>query len=132
MAQYLVITGKDDYPIFTCALSEAAESKHDLNQFVMHAALDLVDERLKTADTMFMHRVDEFNDSQVSAFVTASRFKMLVLHDRTLDSSSLKSFFVDAYEVLLKAIANPFFSDHSPVETRGFRQNILKLASKSF
>lgn len=91
---YLVIIAKGDVPIYESVLSPGtpkvqvrgfffvdlvctddrlALQKEDLIQFIIHAALDCVEQKVWQTTSMYLKNVDKFNDIIISAFVTAGR-----------------------------------------------------------
>jgi hypothetical protein len=72
-----------------------------LYHFVMHAALDAVEEQEWNTNAMHLGVVDRFNNYQVSAFTTAAHIKFLLLHDGRSDEI-VKNFFRDVYELYLR------------------------------
>ena len=69
--------------------------------------------------------------SQVSAFVTASRLRLLLLHDGRPDDA-VRAFFRDAHEALLKAVLNPFFSPSARIASPAFDRKVRALARVHF
>ena len=74
-----VIVGHDDHPIFEADLLQRpegyAERGQYLHQFVLHAALDAVEEAQWQTQAMHLSVVDKFNALQVSTHKN-HRFKM--------------------------------------------------------
>ncbi|RUP46703.1 hypothetical protein BC936DRAFT_146611 [Jimgerdemannia flammicorona] len=79
---YLVIVGSRDDPVYEADLGPSSkappvpegtkkeESKH-LNQFIIHSALDIVEEVQWNTTATYLKVVDKFNEFLISAFVSA-------------------------------------------------------------
>jgi hypothetical protein len=136
MKQYFCIIAKGDVPIFqtplsgTAAASSAATGtqaggggggggREDLVQFILHASLDSVEQRVWQSAGMMFKSVDKFNDVHISAFVTAGHTKFLLLHDPHKDEMLIKAFFYEVYELYIKIMLNPFYGQHTPLAAEG-------------
>ncbi|KAJ3004497.1 UNVERIFIED_CONTAM: Trafficking protein particle complex subunit 2, partial [Siphonaria sp. JEL0065] len=108
---YLAIVGTRDNPIYELELitgstaqkqrDVVSEQKHlHLNQFIAHSALDLVDESMWGTNQMYLKVVDRFNDHHVSAYVTPSGAKFMLVHEAT--AGDVRGFFVDLHELYVK------------------------------
>jgi hypothetical protein len=102
--------------------STVCSQKEDLIQFIIHAALDCVEQKVWSTTSMYLKNVDKFNDIIISAFVTAGRtlllasfafvalmtfcrcadIKFMLLHDQKTDENAIKSFFADIHELYIK------------------------------
>ena len=98
-----VIVGKRDNPIYETEWLRGPkrEERSHLNQFIIHAALDEVDELKWKNKNMYLGKVDSFNDIHVSSFVTACNFRLMMLHDGK-NEDGVRNFFRDAYELAVK------------------------------
>ena len=96
MKQFFCIIARGDVPIYQTQLQSSASKvqKEDLIQFIVHASLDAVDQKVWTSNSMYYRNVDKFNDVNISAFVTAGHQKFLLLHDQKTDETIIKAFFL--------------------------------------
>jgi hypothetical protein len=129
-----MIIGSDDIPVYEADLL-ASQSREQpaqyLHHFVLHAALDAVDDVMWTSKDCHLKTVDRFNQLIVSAYVTpgSSTARFLLLHDGRNDDT-IKAFFTEVYELYLKAILNPFQSPGSKVVSRVFDAKVRALSKK--
>ncbi|OQV18128.1 putative Trafficking protein particle complex subunit 2 [Hypsibius exemplaris] len=145
---YFVIIGHRDQPLFEFEalkqeenLSIPREDYRHLCQFVAHAALDAVEANLTgpTGTQMFFKNIDRFNEWSVSAFVTTSQIKFLLLHPVRDESQSalrkeeadiIRNFFFAVYEHFIKLMLNPFYELDSEITSRGFREKVHQSVKK--
>ena len=103
-----LIIGKNDVHLYEASLGTVKKDIGHLNQFIIHSALDIVDEEAPLSSNMYLRTVDKFNDLYVSAYVTAANIRLMLVHD-TKNEDGIKNFFIDVHENIVKATTNPLF-----------------------
>ncbi|KAL0473368.1 Sedlin [Neurospora intermedia] len=98
MSYYFAIIGTQDNPLFEYefgtskqggdGMARFTEQARQLNQFIIHSSLDIVEEVQWTNGQMYLKLVDRFFTSYISCFLTASNIKFLLLHQPPSSSSS--------------------------------------------
>ncbi|GAB2293615.1 hypothetical protein Dimus_027828 [Dionaea muscipula] len=68
-----MIVSRNDIPIYEAELGTALkrEDAAQQHQFILHAALDIVQDLAWTTSAMFLKSIDRSNDLVVSVYVTA-------------------------------------------------------------
>nr|CCA22607.1 trafficking protein particle complex subunit 2 putat [Albugo laibachii Nc14] len=116
-------------PLYKVEFKNRKEENAHVNEFLIHSALDVVDEMTWTTSAMALKVVDTFNDQYVSAFVTATNLKFLLLHDSRNDDA-IKSFFTELYELYLKLLMNPFYEYDTKIASQVFDARVKTLARR--
>lgn len=88
-------------PLYKMEMKSRKEESAHVDEFLLHSALDIVDELMWTTQSMNLKVVDKFNDQFVSAFVTATNIKFLLLHE-TRNDDTIRAFFHEVHELYLK------------------------------
>ena len=127
----LAIVSKEDYPIFQLNLP-SSDSSGDLylNEFVLHSSLDFVEKKMFKTSNIYLRIVDAHKDSQVSAFLTAGNDKFLLLHSGKASEDTIKTFFLELYEIYVKTVMNPFYEPNSKINFPAFDKRVKELANK--
>ncbi|KAE9453508.1 hypothetical protein C3L33_14589, partial [Rhododendron williamsianum] len=84
------------------ALGTGMKDAAHQHQFILHAALDIVQDLAWTTSAMFLKAIDRFNELAVSVYVTAVlHTRLMLLHDSRNDDG-IKSFFQEVHELYIK------------------------------
>ncbi|KAJ2890121.1 Trafficking protein particle complex subunit 2 [Coemansia aciculifera] len=126
---YFAIVGTNDSPLYETELGVQRDESKYLNQFIVHAALDLVDDAQFMSNACYLKTVDKYNDWNVSAYVTPSNVRLLLLHEVKADDA-IKLFFTDCHELYLKTLLNPFYEPNSPIQSQAFDAKVNTLAKR--
>ncbi|KAL9386517.1 hypothetical protein Peur_019641 [Populus x canadensis] len=100
-----IIVSRNDIPIYEAEVGSATkrEDAAQMHQFILHAALDIVQDLAWTTSAMYLKAIDRFNDMVVSVYVTAGHTRFMLLHDSRNDDG-IKSFFQEVHELYIKVV----------------------------
>ena len=106
------------------------EDNSHLNQFIIHAALDMVDEHVFAVSNMYLKVVDKFNDYYISSFVSSGHVRFMLLHD-VRNEDGIKGFFHYVHELYIKVLLNPFYKANGYMPA-SFNERVKARAAKYF
>ncbi|KAF7840160.1 trafficking protein particle complex subunit 2 [Senna tora] len=136
-----IIVSRNDIPIYESEVGTATkrEDAAQLHQFILHAALDIVQDLAWTTSAMYLKSIDRFNDLVVSVYVTAVycdifldlsiHTRFMLLHDSRNDDG-IKSFFQEVHELYIKILLNPLYLPGSRITSSHFDTKVRALARK--
>ncbi|GMM51805.1 TRAPP subunit [Starmerella bacillaris] len=136
---YFAIVGNDDKSLYECDIGTLKPSEDasklpapikDLNLYITHAALDVVDEAQWETQSLYLKSVDKFYGYIISAFVTPGNVRFLLLHDSRNDES-IKQFFLDLWDIYTKTILSPFYKEGDPLGNPHFNARVKQIIRKN-
>eukprot|EP00043_Microstomoeca_roanoka_P002311 m.37628 g.37628 ORF g.37628 m.37628 type:complete len:106 (-) comp11403_c0_seq2:92-409(-) len=77
----------------------------------------------------YLKVVDRFNEWFVSAYITPSKTRFLLVHD-TKNDDLIKNFFQDAHELYVKLLANPFHQPDASMQSERLDTKVDVLARR--
>ncbi|KAI3521681.1 hypothetical protein L1887_11153 [Cichorium endivia] len=132
-----MIISRNDIPIYEAEVGTAPkkeEAAHQ-HQFILHAALDVVQDLAWTTSAMYSKSIDRFNDLVVSVYVTAGHIlffvhtRLMLLHD-SRNEDGIKTFFQEVHELYIKILLNPLYLPGSRVTSSHFDTKVRALARR--
>ncbi|SPO02859.1 related to sedlin [Cephalotrichum gorgonifer] len=158
MSYYFVIVGTQDNPLFEHEFGTSkqggdgnahfAEQARSMNQFIVHSSLDILEEVQWSTGQLYLKHIDRFFNNYISAYVTPTNAKFLLLHQPLPSTTSSRSsaiganptspateeavrnFFTEVYENWVKATMNPFYRADMEVTSPVFRQRVTAAGRK--
>jgi trafficking protein particle complex subunit 2 len=124
-----IISSKSLEPIYELEVPGRREDAARQAQFVLHASLDQVDLAVWNNPAVYLKIVDRVSEQMVSAHVTHSGSRILVLHDQR-NEEGIRIFCSEVAELLAKLQLNPFYVIGSRIENRDFDTRVRLLARR--
>ena len=169
MSYYFVVVSPTDTPLFEYTFGTSkgggtgqahfrnGESSRYMNQFIIHAAIDIVEEAQWLTPNMWLKVIDHYapTNSHISCFMTGTNVRFMLLHQpsgpvtvgasraSTLSSSSIamnptspqtedaiRQFMTEIYEIWVKTLINPFYKIGNEVKSPIFRARVAAAGRK--
>lgn len=104
-----------DRPVYTSSFPALTGRNNLVEQLVLHAALDMLDEAAWLSKDCYLKDIDRHNGQTVSAYCTPSGFRFLPLHDGR-HTDGVKPFFLALHDLFAKTMLNPLYGERTPAQ----------------
>ncbi len=105
-----------------------------MHQFIVHAALDMVESMQWGQASNHLKVVDRYGDWIVSAFISPDGARFMLLHDAagatTKGDESIRTFLNEANELYTRVTLDPFYLADSPIASTAFLVKVRMLGKK--
>ncbi|CDK27755.1 unnamed protein product [Kuraishia capsulata CBS 1993] len=139
MSYYFAMIGTKDNPIYELEIGTYKQSgdgtpkfpteMKELNPFIVHSALDIVEEVQWKNNQLYLKTIDSFYGYQVSAYVTPGNVKFMLLHDVKAEES-IRQFFIEINDLYVKMLLSPFYNFNESIKSGSFDMRVRLLAKK--
>lgn len=153
---YFTIIGTKDNPIYelefssfktpssTPGTSKFPNNIKEILPFISHSSLDVIEDNQWSNNQFHLGKVDSFYGLQVNAFITQGSIKFVLCFDNNgsgnllsnssginkYDDNSIRQFFVEANDLYVKCLMNPFYSVNDAITSPDFDLKVKMLARK--
>jgi hypothetical protein len=107
------------------------DANSQLFEFILNAALDPIEVLQWKNNSMYLKKVDNYQDLSVHCLVTPSNAKFLLLHENRSEDQ-IKNFFNEVYDLFVHVMLNPFYDSTSRIDSSAFHQKVSMSIKKNF
>ncbi|GMM39011.1 TRAPP subunit [Saccharomycopsis crataegensis] len=139
MSYYLALIGTQDNPVYEAEFgtfkqggdgsSKFSTEMRELNPFIIHSSLDIVEDLQWVKNSMYLKVIDNFYGYYISAYVSPTNVKFLLLHE-VKSEESIKQFFFELNDLYVKTLLNPFYNVNNVIKSTSFDLKVKGLAKK--
>lgn len=152
---YFTIIGTRDNPLYELEFSSFKSTSSsqtpgcpnfspnlkEILPFITNSSLDIIEDVQWTTNQFNLGKIDSFYGLQINAFITQGNIKLVLCHDLTTgsggsgllaksDENSIRQFFMEANEIYVKCLLNPFYSVNDAIISPEFDVKMKMLARK--
>ncbi|CAD2222572.1 hypothetical protein AGDE_03948 [Angomonas deanei] len=125
---HFFIIGPNDSVIYEFS-GDDGDSVQVLRQFFTYASLDVIDDVMWTKGDFYLNKVDHSSELFISAYIGLAPIKLVLMHDAD-QSDTVRQFFSEVYEVVVKYLLNPFSEPNKDIHSPFVHESIVALHKK--